>query len=136
MYARERADPAQEQTEALAGLARDSRTYRGATVPTELEKFSLSSSEDSRVERREWWTFLEKAAVTAAQEEHPIRLALARVWKLLIRPFRSACQADQGVLVREKTPTSSGLIEEAVAPSETEEPTSLASSDDPRDLIE
>ena len=113
-----------------------SRTYRGATVPTELEKISLSSSEDSRVERREWWTFLEKVAVTAAQEDHPIRLALARVWKFLVRTFRSACRADHGVLVREKTPTSSSPIEEAVAPSETEEPTSLASSDDPRDLIE
>ena len=112
-----------------------SRTYGGATAPSDIEKLGLSSSQCPRVERREWWTCVEEVALTAAQEDQPIRIALARVGGFFARAIRFLFRAVRGFSDRNAAPASLDPIEESGSPGETAEP-SLASSDDPRDLIE
>ena len=76
--------------------------------------------------------------MTAAQEEHPIRLAFAGIGRFLARAVRSPFRAKASLAVPEKAATSASPMEEAGVPSEPEpqEAESLGSSDDPRDLIE
>ncbi len=113
-----------------------SRTYRGASVPDDIEKFSLSSSRHPLIERRQWWTCLEEVAVTTSQEDHPIRLAFAHAGRLLARIIRSLWQAARGLAAAGEPQPSPSPIEEVGVTSEPMEEQSLASSDDPRDLIE
>ena len=108
---------------------------RETTPQNEIEKLSLASSAPTRVQRRGWWTSLDKVAVTEAEEKHPIRAALGHIVRPLARLSRSLFRAFRGFSGRPATPANSSTIEEARSPSETEGP-SLAASDDPRDLLE
>ncbi len=81
-----------------------SRPEPDTTPPSAIEKLSLASRERPRLERRGWWTSLEEVAVVAAQEEHPIRLALGHVGKFLARMVRSLFRAVRGSSVRKCGP--------------------------------
>ena len=106
-----------------------------AAILAQERTLILSPTANTRVERRGWWTSWDQVAVTAADDEHPIRLASGHIRRLSARVSRSLFRAVRGFSGRTAAPASSNPIEEAGSPSETVED-SLAASDDPRDLLE